>query len=232
MGSVSLFRISLPDSPYTLSSSEPNRQRTQIMLSSDAEDRPRRKRARVTRRASTNAAYLPFLRILKRDIRRKYADMMNNTFNLYDPELVSKFFTTFAIPDFRYSDTVTEEIERKTVFRSAYVQGVQSILRLYVTPAYMLPDLLVRLESVRVCKRSDEPGSRVLSKVSMRGTLLYIPKVPINSVTVDDEGNVDRSQFQPQSPPKTVHLEGICVMHLDENHHIRVLEVVIDKLLE
>ncbi len=232
MSFLSIFRISLPESPSTLPSPESNREKTKSMLSSDAENRPRRKKARVTRRASTNAAYLPFLRILKRDIRRKYIDMLGNIFNYSDPKVVSQFFKTFAIPEFRHCDTVTEEIERKTVFRSAYIQGIKSLLGHYVPSSYMLPDQFAQFDLIRVCKRSDEIGSRVISKLSIRGTWLYQPKVPVDLVIVDEEGNVDQSQFQLHPSPQGIYIEGICVMHLDGNHHIRVFEVVKDRLIE
>eukprot|EP01040_Poterioochromonas_malhamensis_P011046 gene11046-12038_t len=146
--------------------------------------------------------------------------------------VVSQFFKTFAIPEFRHCDTVTEEIERKTVFRSAYIQGIKSLIGHYVPSSYMLPDQFAQFDSIRVCKRSDEPGSRVISKLSIRGTWLYQPKVPVDLVIVDEEGNVDQSQFQLHPSPKGVYIEGICVMHLDGNHHIRVFEVVKDKLIE
>eukprot|EP01040_Poterioochromonas_malhamensis_P014332 gene14332-15856_t len=135
-------------------------------------------------------------------------------------------------PDLRYSDTVCEEIQSMSVFRSVYVQGVTSFTRRVAIPFYMIPDQICRLDSVQVCKRSNEVGSRVVAKVSMRGTLLYLPQVPINSVNVDDEGTVDQNQFELQLNPETINFEGMCIMHLDENHHIRVFEIVMDKYVK
>ncbi len=183
----------------------------------------------MTRRASTNAAYIPSLRILRRDVRRKYADMFNNIFNNYDPKLVSEFCRTFMSPDFRYADTVSQEIQDKSVFRSVYVQGAKAFTHLVATLDYIMPDQVIQLRSVQVCKRSHEVGSRIVSKVSMIGHLLYLPQVSIDSVEVDDEGNVNRNQFQFQSLPERIHFEGICIIYLDENHRMRIMEMIIDK---
>eukprot|EP01040_Poterioochromonas_malhamensis_P014334 gene14334-15858_t len=115
-------------------------------------------------------------------------------------------------PNFRYADTVSQEIHSQSAFRSVYVQGVTRFITSIAVPFYMLPDLIFRLHSVQVCKRSNE--------------------VPINSVNVDDKGTVDQSQFELQLNPETINFEGMCIMHLDENHHIRVFEFVMDKYLK
>lgn len=158
--------------------------------------------------------------------------MVNNIYNNYTAKFLSEFCHTFMNPNFRYADTVSQEIRSQSAFRSVYVQGVARFITSIAVPFYMLPDLIFRLHSVQVCKRSNEVGSRVISKVSMRGTLLYIPQVPINSVNVDDKGTVDESQFELQLNPETINIEGMCIMHLDENHHIRVFEFVMEKYLK
>lgn len=50
------------------------------------------------KRLSNNPVYMPALRILKRDIRRKYADMMNNVLNSDDRKLIWNFFRDFSTP--------------------------------------------------------------------------------------------------------------------------------------
>ncbi len=147
-------------------------------------------------------------------------------------------------PDFRYADTVSQEIQDKSVFRSVYVQGAKAFTNLIAALDYIMPDQVIQLQSVQVCKRSNEVGSRIVSKVSMEGHLLHHPQVSIDSMEVDDEGNVNRSQFQFQSFPEgnvnrsqfqfqsfpeRIHFEGICIIYLDENHRMRIMEMIIDK---
>lgn len=186
----------------------------------------------MTRRPSPNISFLPGFRILKRDIRRRYAEMFNNVFNSHDPMMIVRFLQTFAAPDCRLADTISADISSRTVFQSTFVIGVAGIMKLLAVHAYMIPDMVLLLHEAKVCKRSDQRGSKVVAHVTLRGTHLFIPDVPIGRVEVDEQGAIRSDQFQLQSCPKGVCIEGVFVFHLDELHRMRVLELSCDKYSE
>ncbi len=59
----------------------------------------RRRHRKSYKRPSNNPVYMPALRILRRDIRRRYCEMMNNVVNSYDSSLILNFFHDFSIPN-------------------------------------------------------------------------------------------------------------------------------------
>eukprot|EP01040_Poterioochromonas_malhamensis_P012721 gene12721-13935_t len=124
------------------------------------------------------------------------------------------------------------DISSRTAFQSTFVIGVAGIMKLLAVHSYMIPDMVVLLHEAKVCKRSDQRGSRVMAHVTLRGTHLFIPDVPIGQVEVDEQGAIQSEQFQLQSRPKAVCIEGVFVFHLDELHRMRVLELSCDKYSE
>ncbi len=158
--------------------------------------------------------------------------MICNVFNTYDLQLMSDFLVNFTAPGFRYSETNSPEVETKTAFSSTYVTEISKVMQLCVIQVFMFPDMIFQVPSVQVCKRSDQFGSKVVMKTVMQGTLLYLPQTSMDKIDVDNEGNLKENQFQIQSNPKEISLEGICVLHLDENHRIRIFEIVTDTYRE
>lgn len=146
--------------------------------------------------------------------------------------MIVRFLQTFAAPDCRLADTISADISSRTVFQSTFVIGVAGIMKLLAIHAYMIPDMVVLLHEAKVCKRSDQRGSRVVAHVSLRGTPLFTPDVPIGQVEVDEHGAIRSEQFQLQTRPKAVCIEGVFVFHLDELHRMRVLELSCDKYSE
>lgn len=81
------------------------------------------KKPKWKRPLSSNPAYHPTLRILKRDIRRKYGDMLNNVFNSHDLKLISEFFQTFANRDFLH--TLNAEMAQNCIFPKPMLLGLR-----------------------------------------------------------------------------------------------------------
>ncbi len=75
------------------------RQKTKSELKPDHKDN----QIKYYRRPSTNIPFIPSIRILKRDIRRKYVGMMSNVMNSHDMTLFSSFIDDFCHPNFSIS---------------------------------------------------------------------------------------------------------------------------------
>ncbi len=68
----------------------------------ESQTKPKAKQIRYYRRPSTNIPFIPSIRILKRDIRRKYVQMISNVMNSHDVSLFSSFIDEFYHPNFLY----------------------------------------------------------------------------------------------------------------------------------
>ncbi len=155
--------------------------------------------------------------------------MLNNVFNSHDLKLISEFFQTFATRDFLH--TLNAEMAQNSIFSNAYACGIDNMMKLTTVHAYMLPDLTFQMHSAQVIKRSDQTGSKVVAKVTMRGTHLFVPLADFIEQLTNEEGLIRKHMFRQVSDPNEILREGICVLLLDENHRMKSFQVIIDAFL-
>lgn len=105
------------------------------------------------------------------------------------------------------------------------------MMKLTTVHAYMLPDLIFQMQSAQVIKRSDQTGSKVVAKVTMRGTHLFLPLTDFIEHLTNEEGLIRKHMFRQVSDPNEILREGICVLLLDENHRMKSFQVIIDSFL-
>ncbi len=111
---------------------------------------------------------MPSLRILRRDIRRKYCEMMNNVMNSYDPSLILNFFQDFSIPNLQrvlyYPSQTLQFLQQAST-----ISGIEDQVKDFMMSYKLMPDVVFSLTDVKVCKSSNCAGSRVVAKTSVRG---------------------------------------------------------------
>ncbi len=107
------------------------------------------------------------LRIVKRDIRRRYIEMYNNVINIHDHSLLSRFLNDICTPTCSF--TIGLPGNRPTLVR----KGIKEIL-LHTMESHMkIPDGVQCLSNGKIHVCLEKPGSRIISFASFRGTALY-----------------------------------------------------------
>ncbi len=128
---------------------------------------PNRFRKLKGRKRAVNVKKINELRIVKRDIRRRYIEMYNNVMNIHDPSLLSRFLNDVCTPTCSF--TIGLPGNRPTLVR----KGINEIL-LHTMESHMkIPDGVQCLSNGKIHVCLEKPGSRIISFASFRGTALY-----------------------------------------------------------
>jgi hypothetical protein len=193
-----------------------------------------------TRRLSRNPVFMPTLRVLKRDIRRKYNEMWCNTINNHDPSLVAKFFTEFAMPNIRmttagpdpqnpcYATYMEEKVRTR---KPEMMVGTDDIVKGMVVAFHMTPDLIVRMERSQVRVREGDSGSVVVADFEMRGTQVFVPFGTGPDGSMYEAGCAPDSltlRWEKINTPKDFAMKGKTYMVLDEMNRITCVQLKID----
>jgi len=201
----------------------------------------KRRNRKSYKRPSNNPVYMPALRILRRDIRRKYCEMMNNVMNSYDASLILNFFQDFSIPNLQrvlyYPSQTLQFLQQAST-----ISGIEDQVKDFLMSYKLMPDVVFSLTDVKVCKSSNNLGSRVIANTSMRGTLLYSAR---NSTEIAENGHliecdsatvsttttsegveiIDDVVLDRLESPLDYEMNGILTLHLDEQHRMVLIEI-------
>mmetsp|Transcript_27941 Transcript_27941/g.30536 ORF Transcript_27941/g.30536 Transcript_27941/m.30536 type:complete len:280 (-) Transcript_27941:76-915(-) len=197
----------------------------------------KKKKKRSSTHRTDNPKYIPAIRILRRDIRRKYAEMLTNVLNSYDLDLHRRFLQEFGNPDliqvFRsYPPDLLEKLSRKP-----HNVGIDSLIEGISRQYLAIPDIVFQLSDVKVCQRLNTPGSKIVASSMVRGTMLY-SIVRTQKYTIQDNNyqqvpseKEDNSMFATGSLKHDDHvllellekqidycMEGIVTISLDDQH--------------
>lgn len=183
------------------------------------------------KRLSNNPVFMPALRILKRDIRRKYADMMNNVLNSGDRKLVGGFFQDFSTPMIQtVHKTFNDEL--RTLYPTV-ISGLEQTVNIFCKNFIVMPDVVFRIMNVKICKRSDSSGSRIIALTTKRGTLLYSMKkrnpletsemIPMTTGAVEGP-NADEI-LTPLQTPINYSMKGVIIINLDNEHRFVSIDI-------
>ncbi len=198
---------------------------------------PGKRKRRSTKRTTNNPKFIPAIRIFRRDIRRKYAEMLTNVLNSYDLDLHRRFLQEFGNPDliqvFRsYPPDLLEKLSRKP-----HNVGIDSLIEGISRQYLAIPDIVFQLSDVKVCQRLNTPGSKIVASSMVRGTMLY-SIVRTQKYTIQDNNyqqvpseKEDNSMFATGSSKHDDHvllellekqidycMEGIVTISLDDQH--------------
>lgn len=145
-----------------------------------------------------NVPFIPSIRILKRDIRRKYVEMIPNVMNSHDVLLFSSFIDDFYHPNCSSTHTYPEDAQ--SFFRPLLLKGKESLKCFHTSTSFLLPDGVVRFYDNKICQRLNEAGSRIIGKVDTTGTIIYIPKNN-NQIPLDSSHPIRECEPSLEPPP-------------------------------
>lgn len=197
------------------------------------------------RRRSRNPVYMPALRILKRDIRRRYGEMFINTVNSHDPSLLAKFLTEFCAPNVRFltkeppANSSPESIETFRKSKELHKKpdlliGAEQITSMLGISFITSPDVIIRSKASKLSIREGENGATIISDVSFRGTSVldfrFEPRhdsenpfaSPMSSYPEFNHALPAPSivRFIPIPEPIELRMDGYFVMRVDEMNRI------------
>ncbi len=193
------------------------------------------------RRPSTNIPFIPSIRILKRDIRRKYVEMISNVINSHDAALFSSFIDEFYHPNFSISYTSPQTVEH--FFKPLHLIGRDRVKTFLLGGFFFVPDGVEIHSDNKICKRLNENGSRIVGNLEKSGTMIYLPK-EIKGVPVDRNKSLRDCLRSLETPPPPIRSHEDIVNNfqlslqplrvrsrshyqivLDENHRFLSLQV-------
>lgn len=189
------------------------------------------------RRRAVNVKLMNELRIVKRDIRRRYIGMYNNVMNVHDHSLLLSFLRDLCTPSCSFTVRLPHNHRGSHVWR-----GVQEIFLQMAHSQLRIPDGVQQLGDGRIHVSLGKPGSRIISSVSFRGTLMFKsrqggegevelgkppqPQLSSHSSSLCPSRSFERFPFDlfpplsQASQPKEIKASGVCTMILDEMNRI------------
>jgi hypothetical protein len=133
----------------------------------------REKGRRKRKRRCMNPNFMPEIRILRRDIRRRYGEMLLNVANTHDPSLFEKFIEDIFHPDCQIirnqpSRSSASNLIIGLVYNKfapmEFVSGTQDLLKEYSYHCEMVPDSVFLLQESYVRVKQGFGGSVVTAK--------------------------------------------------------------------
>ncbi len=116
------------------------------------------------------SGYIRALHVLKKDIRRKYQEMYSNVINSHDTWLFTSFLKEFTNPDnIVLTITLPSQPNRPSLFCRGITESVYGMTSIYLK----LPDAVQVYEDIAIHVPHQGAGSRVISKMTFKGTRLF-----------------------------------------------------------
>lgn len=130
---------------------------------------PRKKRIRNRKR---NLAP----RVLKHDVRKRFAEMFANVYNMGDANVISSFFRTFSTPNVEMTKMCASYLTLKP--KLIRVTEPRYVAQYWAVMQELMPDGVVKVENVRVVTRSDTESSTVICTMNAKYTNFYEEPAP------------------------------------------------------
>jgi hypothetical protein len=204
------------------------------------------KKKQCGRKPSFRPEYMPGLRVLKNDIRRRYGEMYINVTNSQDPSLINKFFYQFCLPDCRYDPRIPEDnnfgkflhsLKPKNPLAEA-AGGVSSLVSGIIAMMPILPDMVARLLNFQVRITKGVSGSRLTATIAIQGSQIYEairePEEVIRKTLENSPQPGTIMEFSPSncpddekiyfnllSKPIPISIKCSLTMNLDDNYRIK-----------
>lgn len=160
--------------------------------SESQESQPLKKKRPCGRKPSFRPAYLPSLRIVKTDIRRKYGDMICNVENSLNPDLIRRFYKEFCVPNCSY---VMNNVTGNTLFEKLVnllaadsIGSADEIANGTILCGLLFPDTVTILEGYQIRIIQGVSGSQLVGKFQCRSTVMY-------ELTLPDENTGNKGNY-------------------------------------
>lgn len=133
--------------------------------------RPYRQRKRKITPPKPSKRYQPIIipRILKGDIRRRYAQMYANVMNSYNYDLVMSYFQRFYVP----SASMTKNPVRDNPNPVTEIHGIELLTYYYLILQQSAPDKITKVCDIQLKQRSDSDDIEIICHFSASYTQLY-----------------------------------------------------------
>lgn len=155
-----------------------------------------------------------FPRILKRDMRREFCNMLINVMNSGDGNSVHQFFSHYCIPTTSYCEYnlgATMLFKKPPIRAAGELSPLIDIMSHY---ACGIPDYTLTIDSCSIVQRDGVPGSKIVLKASFKGTLilpLFMAEDPcekvlvakLDEMSVQTKGRKKKQKISSSSSPFT-----------------------------
>ncbi len=162
----------------------------------------REKNKQKKKRRCINPKTMPEIRVLRRDIRRKYGEMMINVTNNTDVSLYEQFFKEFGMPDLRtiIRRSVANELSSAidvVIYNGSYpgVSSQSELVNAYALNAAMMPDWTFKVKDCQIRMRQGYQGSVILLKTLMKGTRIFSVEAKASNIGGDDSDSSVSTAF-------------------------------------
>ncbi len=162
----------------------------------------REKNKQKKKRRCINPKNMPEIRVLRRDIRRKYGEMMINVTNNTDISLYEQFFKEFGMPNLR--TIIRRSVANKlssaidvVVYNGSYpgVSSQSELVDAYALNAAMMPDWTFKVEDCQIRMRQGYQGSVIVLKTLMKGTRIFSVEAKASNTEGDDSDSSVSSEI-------------------------------------
>ncbi len=132
------------------------------------------------KRRAIYPSYMPELRVMRHDIRRRYGEMFVNVTNHHDISLLGKFFGEFCRSDCDVINVTPANNELKRNIDLIFFDGkdrenisLKEFLEIKIASFQMMPDQVSRLLESQVRVRQGTQGSVVMFTILVKGVKVF-----------------------------------------------------------
>ncbi len=152
------------------------------------------------KRRAIYPTFMPEIRIMRHDIRRKYGEMFANVTNYHNLALFKGFFDDFFRPDcpiIKVSPS-NNEVDKNILFilfdgKTRESISIKEFLQIKDASFRMVPDQILRLQECQVRTRQGSQGSVILMKGVLKGTKV-LSAYPLRRNQGDSLSSMDEKQ--------------------------------------
>lgn len=190
----------------------------------------RKREKRNTRKPSFRPAYIPELRIIKRDIRRRYPEMMQNVMNSYDINLLERFYQQFTTPTMECFDDAAPSTVYDDYHWPKQSKGYHRLLQATKMTFELFPDAVYYVDDVQVSVTLHERGSRITCRMRCKRTQIWDAKfLPPNHSLEGEDNRFPSFELVKLECPVVNEMEGRFIMWLDEANRIVMVRLTTDR---
>lgn len=111
------------------------------------------------------------------------------------------------------------------------ISGLEQTVNIFCKNFIVMPDIVFRIMNVKICKRSDSSGSRIIALTTKRGTLLYSMKkrnlleTSEMMTTEAIEGPNADELLTPLQTPINYSMKDVIIFNLDHEHRFVSIDI-------